>query len=71
MCNFCYNYETIQHLFFECALAKFIWRVLHLVSGLSPPNNIRHMFGDWVYEMNPKERHIFLVGISTMLWQYG
>jgi hypothetical protein len=68
MCSFCNNYETIQHLYFECALAKFIWRVIQLVSGLAPPNNSRHMFGGWVYEMNSKERQIFLVGIGVMLW---
>jgi hypothetical protein len=68
MCSFCNNHETIQHLFFECVLAKFISRVIHLVSGLPPPNNIRHMFGGWVYEMNPKERQIFLVRIGVMLW---
>jgi hypothetical protein len=39
-----------------------------LVSGLPPPSNIRHMFGGWVYGMNPKERQIFLVGIGAMLW---
>jgi hypothetical protein len=68
MCSFCNNHETIQHLFFECVLAKFIWRVFHLVSGLFAPNNIRHMFRSWVYGMNPKERQIFLVGIGAMLW---
>jgi hypothetical protein len=68
MCSFCNNHETIQHLFFECVLTKFIWRVIHLASGLPPPNNIRHMFGGWVYVMNPKERQIFLVGICVMLW---
>jgi hypothetical protein len=26
------------------------------------------MFGGWVYEMNSKERQIFLVGIGVMLW---
>jgi hypothetical protein len=45
MCSFCNNHETIQHLFFDCVHAKFIWRVIHLVTGLPPPNNIRHVFG--------------------------
>jgi hypothetical protein len=67
-CSFCHNPETIQHLFFYCVLAKFIWRVIHVISGLPPPNNIRHMFGGWVYEMNLKERQFFLVGIGVMLW---
>jgi hypothetical protein len=71
MCSFCGNKETIQHLFFDFELFKFVWRVVYLVPGLPPPNNIRHMFGSWVYNMNKKGKHIFLVGIGTMLWQYG
>jgi hypothetical protein len=67
MCSFCNNKETIQHLFFDCALAKFVWRVVYLVAGLPPPNNIRHMFGSWVCNMNKNDRHIFLVGVGTML----
>jgi hypothetical protein len=68
MYSFCNNYETIQHLFFYCVLAKFIWRVVHLFSGLTPHNNIRHMFGAWVHDMNSINRQIFLVGIGIMLW---
>jgi hypothetical protein len=68
MCSFCNNYETIQHLFFDCALAKFIWRVVHLVSGLTSPNNIRHMFGAWVHDMNSSNMQIFLVGTGAILW---
>jgi hypothetical protein len=45
MCGFCSNNKTVQHLIFYCALAKFIWRVVQLASGVAPPNNIRHMFG--------------------------
>jgi hypothetical protein len=71
MCSFCGNKEIIQHLFFDFELAKFVWRVVYLVAGLPPPNNIRHMFGSWVYNMNKKGKHIFLVGIGAMLWQYG
>jgi hypothetical protein len=64
MCrSFCNNHETIQHPFLDCALAKFIWRVVHLASGLSPLNNIRHMFGVWVRNMSSSSRQIFLVGI--------
>jgi hypothetical protein len=68
MCNFCSNKETIQHLFFDCTLAKFIWRAVYLVAGLPPPNNIRHMFRSWVCNMNKNDRHIFLVGVDVMLW---
>jgi hypothetical protein len=53
---------------FDCVLTKFIWRVVHVVTGLAPPNNIRHLFGAWVWDMNPRDRKIFLVDIGAMLW---
>jgi hypothetical protein len=67
MRSFCSSKETIQHLFFDCVLAKFIWRVVHVVIELAPPNNIRHLFGAWVWDMNSRDRK-FLVGIGAMLW---
>jgi hypothetical protein len=67
----CEAFVIIMKLYISF-LNVFFWmcsqRVIHLVSGLASPNNIRHMFGGWVYEMNWKERLIFLVGIGTILW---
>jgi hypothetical protein len=58
--------ETIQHLFFDYALVKFIWRVTQITFGLSIPNNIKHVFGGWVQRMNDKERKLLLVGLGVM-----
>jgi hypothetical protein len=66
-CCFCDSLETIQHWFFECALAKFIWRVIQITFGLSTPNSI-HVFGGWVQRMNDKDRKLLLVGLGAMLW---
>ena len=44
-CCYCSNNETIQHLFFECHMARLIWRVIHTTFGLKKPNNVIHMFG--------------------------
>ncbi|WVZ81320.1 LOW QUALITY PROTEIN: hypothetical protein U9M48_028710, partial [Paspalum notatum var. saurae] len=35
-CEFCSKQETIQHLFFECHYAKFRWRAVHRIFGLTP-----------------------------------
>lgn len=32
-CCFCRKDETINHLFFECHLARFIWTILHITTG--------------------------------------
>ena len=36
-CCFCNNKETIQHLFFDCNVAYFVWRVVQDAFGLLPP----------------------------------
>jgi hypothetical protein len=66
MCCFCNSDETVQHLFFDCALAKLIWRVIHLALDLRPPENTRHVFGAWV--QNVKHQKIFFVGIGAIFW---
>jgi hypothetical protein len=78
MCSFCNNHKTIQHLFFYCALAKFIWRVIQLAAWLPPPNNIRHMFGAWVLNMSSSNSNNLLwlscndvVFNKTLITSYG
>jgi hypothetical protein len=34
--------------FFDCVLAKFLWRVIQLTFGLTKPHNIKHVYGGWV-----------------------
>jgi hypothetical protein len=34
---------------------------------ITTPNSIRHMSRGWAYGMNPKERHIFLVGMGHIV----
>jgi hypothetical protein len=58
-------------LFFDCALAKFIWRVININFGLSTLNNIRHVFDGWVQGMNDKDRKLLPVGVDAMLWSIG
>jgi hypothetical protein len=44
-CCFCSNFETIQHMFFECNYAKFLWPVLHMVFGITPPCTVANLLG--------------------------
>jgi hypothetical protein len=45
---FCDDKESIQHLFFDCPLAKTIWRIIHMNFGLAPPKNVINLFGNWL-----------------------
>jgi hypothetical protein len=67
-CCFCDSLKTIQHLFFDCALAKFIWRVMQITFGLSAPTNTKHVFGGWIQRMNGKDRKLLLVRMGAMFW---
>lgn len=39
-CCFCNSSETIQHLFFDCPLARFVWNALFITFGIQPPTNV-------------------------------
>jgi hypothetical protein len=60
------NLETIQYLLFDCALAKFLWKVIQLTFGLSTPQNIKHVYGDWVQNMNTTNKRLLFVGLAVM-----
>ena len=43
-CSFCNLSESIQHLFFNCPLAKFVWRIIAVAFNIISPRNFRHIF---------------------------
>ena len=45
-CVFCSRDETIEHLFFECLYAKFLWQAIHRF-GLKSLLNVMDIFYDW------------------------
>jgi hypothetical protein len=67
MCCFCDSFETIQHLFFDYVLTKFIWRVIQITFGLSTPMNIKHVFGGWVQRMNERQK-VTIYRNGVMFW---
>ncbi|WVZ90235.1 hypothetical protein U9M48_036551 [Paspalum notatum var. saurae] len=51
-CAFCHKEETINHLLFECRLARSAWSVLQIATGINQPQNVilsaTHWLSDWV-----------------------
>jgi hypothetical protein len=45
-CVLCDKDESIQHLFFECPLAKIVWRIIYMTFSLSPLANVTNLFGN-------------------------
>jgi hypothetical protein len=70
-CCFCDSKESIQHLFFECPLAKIIWRIIYMTFGLEPPKNVTNLFGNWLKGI-PKEDLIQIsIGVVRLFGQFG
>jgi hypothetical protein len=38
--------ETIQHLFFDCHVARFAWRCVFFTFNIPPPHNVKDIFGN-------------------------
>jgi hypothetical protein len=66
-CAFCNNKEIIQHLFFECHYAKFLWRALHVAFGIQSPTSINYMFTSWLLALGRKRRKQILVGATASI----
>jgi hypothetical protein len=48
--------------------AKFLWRAVHLLFGLTPPQNIDDLFNGWSKKGNKKENALLLTVASTLCW---
>jgi hypothetical protein len=67
-CVFCSREETIQHLFFDCHVAKFIWRVVSLTFGLGVPTSIMDLYSLWLLNVSARTRSKILVGATAICW---
>jgi hypothetical protein len=61
-CCFCSKAETIQHLFFECHYARFLWRAMYYVFGIKQPRHSLHFFNSWSHNQ------LLLIGGATLCW---
>ena len=67
-CCFCSCKETIQHLFFECHVAKFVWGSVRMVFGIQPPSSVTNLLGSWLRSFSVKLRKQLLVGAVALCW---
>ena len=67
-CSFCNCDETIQHLFFGCGYADFIWRLIDFKFNIKRPRNVVHMFGSWLNGIDMHLKNHILAGASAMCW---
>jgi hypothetical protein len=67
-CCFCNMFEFIQHLFFYCPYARFVWRVIQVSFNITSPLNIHNMFTGWMQGVEKKLRYKILVLSCTLCW---
>lgn len=67
-CQFCCREESIQHLFFDCPLAKFMWNIIGCALNLKPVINKSHLFGSWLSRFNKNMKGLLMVGVAAVIW---
>ena len=68
-CLFCDEEETIDHLFFQCPLARYCWNVACCAFNfVGKPVSVRHLFGGWMRRFSGKHRRLVRVGVAAVLW---
>jgi hypothetical protein len=67
-CCFCDVSESIQHLFFDCPLAKLMWGILCFTFGVKIPSDVENLFGPWLRSFSKKQRNLVLVGVAAFSW---
>jgi hypothetical protein len=68
-CSFCNANENIQHLFFDCRLARFIWRIIHVSFNITPPS-FHHIFIHWLGATKIGIKKLFGVGFVPSVGLY-
>ena len=67
-CSFCNQHETIQHLFFDCYIAKALWRIIFIALNIRTPSSVNHIIGSWQNGKGVQHKRRLLVGVAAMFW---
>jgi hypothetical protein len=68
-CLFCGQNESIDHLFFACPLARYIWNVVSCATGFNCQfASASHCFNVWLKRFPVGRRKILAVGVAAVIW---
>ena len=68
-CLFCGQEESIDHLFLHCPLARYIWNVVSVATGLKCQfANVHHCLMEWLDGFGKKQLSKISVGIAAVFW---
>lgn len=61
--------ESIDHLFFHCPIAKYMWRVIQVALNLRLiPNSISYLYDNWLSKPKDKTANLVLFGCGALFW---
>jgi hypothetical protein len=55
------------NIFFECPLAKIVWRLVHMTFGLALNKNVTNHFGNWLAGLNKKDVKQIRIGVCAIV----
>ena len=68
-CEFCDCEESVNHLFFSCSLAKFLWNIVGCALGSQrAPMSFFDLCQNWLSSYTGKDRVVVLLGSAALLW---
>jgi hypothetical protein len=67
-CCFCREQETIQHLFFYCGTASFMWSIRSFMFGITKLASVNNLYGPWLRSFSIKQRNLVLIRVAAFCW---
>ena len=67
-CAFCQEKESVNHLFFDCPVSKYVWSIITYVFGATVRLNSFAQFWVWINWCLPKGNHVYTVGLAAVCW---
>jgi hypothetical protein len=65
-CRFCNMDESINHLFFDCSVARYTWSLVAMVVGADcQPSNLMQ-FWVWSERFLPRNKNIHMIGLVAI-----
>jgi hypothetical protein len=62
--------EDIQHLFFNCHLARSVWRIFYIALKIDRPTSISHILEMWQIDKGTSYKRRILVVVADMFLDY-
>jgi len=67
-CSFCSGSETINHLFFDCSMASYVWSLVAIVLGSPLRRTSMDQFWVWINNCLLNEKQFHMMGLAAILW---